>query len=176
MGPVISKEAFERISEDINTAEKEGGKILLDGRVKRPENLKGYFLGPTVIENVKPGTLMGTKEIFGPVIGLMKVNTLDEAIEVINSSEYANTTSLFTANGGAAQRFVNNVAPSMVGINLGVPAPMAFFSFGGSKASFFGDIKVHGNSSVEFYTEKHTTVYRWFEEGMKEASSPLWAD
>lgn len=118
---------------------------------------------------------MATKEIFGPVIGLMQVATMNDAIELLNSSTYANTTSLFTTNGGAARKFISEVAPSMVGINLGVPAPMAFFSFGGSKDSFFGDIKVHGNSSVEFFTEKHAAMTRWYETGTEGAVSPMWA-
>ena len=175
LGPVISKEAKERISADIETAEKEGGEILVDGREYKVKGFeKGYFLGPTVIDKIKPNTLMATKEIFGPVIGLMQVQTLDEAIEVINELEYANTTSIFTSNGGASREFVDRVSPSMVGINLGVPAPMAFFSFGGSKASFFGDIKVHGASSVEFFCEKHTAMVRWYDKGASQEVSPLW--
>lgn len=175
LGPVISKAAKERITADITAAVSEGAELLIDGRectVKGHE--EGYFMGPTVIENIKPGSLMATKEIFGPVIGLMKVDSLDAAIELLNSSEFANTTSLFTTNGGAARKFVNEVVPSMVGINIGVPAPMAFFSFGGSKDSFFGDIKVHGNSSVEFFTEKHTTMVRWYEKGIEASVSSIW--
>ncbi len=174
MGPVISAQAKERILSDIETAVGEGAELLLDGRDPNVPGLDGYFLAPTVFGNVKPGTLLSTKEIFGPVIGLMRVDTLDAAIDLINSSPYGNTTSLFTSNGGAARYFVSNVNPSMVGINLGVPAPMAFFSFGGSKDSFFGDVKVHGNSAVEFFTEKHTVMTRWFQEGVDAAASPMW--
>lgn len=174
IGPVISKEAKERIIQDINTAIEEGAEVLVDGRDSGMD--KGYFLKPTVLDKVKPGTLMGTKEIFGPVIGLMQTKTMDEAIEILNASEYANTTSLFTSNGGAARQFSAKVTPSMVGINLGVPAPMAFFSFGGSKASFFGDVKVHGSSAVEFFTERHTTMTRWYAEGTNSAVSPLWTE
>lgn len=174
LGPVISAAAKERIINDINTAISEGAEVLVDGR--NPNTDKGYFLAPTVLDKVKPGTLMGTKEIFGPVIGLMQVNTMDEAIEILNSSNYANTTSLFTSNGGAAREFSAKVTPSMVGINLGVPAPMAFFSFGGSKESFFGDVKVHGTSAVEFFTERHTTMVRWYAKGTNSAVSPLWSN
>ena len=173
LGPVISQEAKDRIIKDISTAVEEGAEILVDGR---GQNGEGYFLGATVLDNIKPGTLMADKEIFGPVIGMMKVKTMDEAIELINGSNYANTTSIFTSNGGAAREFISKVTPSMVGVNLGVPAPMAFFSFGGSKASFFGDIKVHGASSVEFFTEKHTSMVRWYQEGLNEVVSPLWKD
>jgi len=174
MGPVISAQAKERILSDIETAITEGAELLLDGRNPNVPGLDGYFLEPTVFGNVKPNTLLTSKEIFGPVISIMQVRTLDEAIDLINGSPYGNTTSLFTSNGGAARYFVANVNPSMVGINLGVPAPMAFFSFGGAKDSFFGDVKVHGNSSVEFFTEKHTVMTRWFKEGVDGVVSPMW--
>jgi malonate-semialdehyde dehydrogenase (acetylating)/methylmalonate-semialdehyde dehydrogenase len=174
MGPVISKEAKERIIQDIEQAVTEGAELLLDGRKKTPT--KGYFLNPTVLDKVRPGTLMATKEIFGPVIGLMQASSLDEAIDLLNQSEYANTTSIFTNNGRWARQFSDRVSPSMVGVNLGVPAPMAFFSFGGSKESFFGDIKVHGDSAIEFYTEKHTIMTRWYDDSKEQSVSPLWKD
>ena len=175
LGPVISKAAKDRISRDIETAIKEGAEVLADGRKIKVDGFeKGYFLGPTVLDKINKGTLMAKKEIFGPVIGLMQVKSLDEAIDLLNSSEFANTTSLFTNNGGAARTFIQKVTPSMVGINIGVPAPMAFFSFGGSKDSFFGDIKVHGKSSVEFFTEKHTAMIRWYEQGTEASLSSIW--
>lgn len=175
LGPVISKAAQERITADITTAISEGAEVLIDGRNCKVEGLEeGYFMGPTVLDKINPGTLMATKEIFGPVIGLMKVDNMDQAIELLNSSQYANTTSLFTSNGGAARKFINEVIPSMVGINIGVPAPMAFFSFGGSKDSFFGDVKVHGKSSIEFFTEKHTSMIRWFEQGTDASNAAIW--
>ena len=130
LGPVISAEAKSRIEKDIETALSEGAELLVDGRNPKTKE-KGYFLAPTVLDKVKPGTTMAQKEIFGPVIGLMQVGTHDEAIEILNSSNYSNTTSIFTSNGGA-RKFVAEVAPSMVGVNLGVPAHGAF-SFGGSK-------------------------------------------
>lgn len=174
MGPVISAEAKERILGDIETAVSEGAELLVDGRNHKVPGLNGYFMGPTVFDKVKPGTLLTDKEIFGPVIGLMQVKSLDEAVELLNSSPYGNTTSIFTSNGGAARYFTSRVNPSMVGVNLGVPAPMAFFSFGGSKDSFFGDVKAHGSSAVEFFTEKHTVMTRWFKEGVDAVASPLW--
>jgi len=117
---------------------------------------------------------MATKEIFGPVIGLMKVDQLAEAIDLINSSSYANTCSIFSNDGMEAQQFIDSVHPSMVGVNLGVPAPMAFFSFGGSKESFFGDVKVHGQSSIEFFTEEHTVMQRWFNLDDNQQLNPHW--
>jgi malonate-semialdehyde dehydrogenase (acetylating)/methylmalonate-semialdehyde dehydrogenase len=104
------------------------------------------------------------EEVFGPVVLLAQTKTLDEAITWLNSSEYGNTTSLFTSSGSAARKFMYEVDPSMIGINIGVPAPMSFFSFGGSKDSFFGDIKAHGSASVDFYTDTKVTVQRWFKD------------
>ena len=173
MGPVISLEAKNRILQDIEQAKSEGAECIYEGsEQQRMES--GYFVAPHVFENVKPGSLLATKEIFGPVISLMKVDTLGEAIKLINSSNFANTCSIFTTNGMAAREFSQNVHPSMVGINLGVPAPMAFFSFGGSKDSFYGDVKVHGKSSVEFFTEKLTVMQRWFNEDRNENLNPHW--
>ncbi len=174
MGPVISQSALERINSDIEIALKEGAEIVYDGRKSVPQN-GGFYLGPVVLDNVKPGTLMATKEIFGPVIGLMKVDHLSQAVELINSSDYANTCSIFSNDGMEAQQFIDSVHPSMVGVNLGVPAPMAFFSFGGSKESFFGDVKVHGQSSIEFFTEEHTVMQRWFNLDEKQDLNPHWS-
>jgi malonate-semialdehyde dehydrogenase (acetylating) / methylmalonate-semialdehyde dehydrogenase len=160
MGPLISQEAKNRVIGLIESAEKEGAKVLLDGR-KGAEKLPGFFLKPTVIADVRPGMRVSDEEIFGPVVLLGKVNSLDEAIGWINSSPFANTTTLFTTNGAATRKFCAEVDPSMIGINIGVPAPMSFFSFGGSKDSFFGDIKVHGAESVAFFTDERTITSRW---------------
>ena len=173
MGPVISKTAMERINKDIESAISEGANIVYDGRDKVPDG-DGFYVGPVVLDNIKPGTLMATKEIFGPVIGLMHVGQLSEAIDLINSSSYANTCSIFSNDGMEVQQFIDSVHPSMVGINLGVPAPMAFFSFGGSKESFFGDVKVHGQSSIEFFTEEHTVMQRWFNLDENQQLNPHW--
>jgi malonate-semialdehyde dehydrogenase (acetylating)/methylmalonate-semialdehyde dehydrogenase len=160
MGPVISQAAKERISILIQSAADEGGRILLDGR-QGVEKMSGFFLKPTVITNVVPTMRVAREEIFGPVVCLSKAKTLEEAIAWINSCDYANTTTIFTTNGGAARKFSYEVHPSMVGINIGVPAPMAFFSFGGSKDSFFGDIKVHGAAALNFYTDTKVSIQRW---------------
>ncbi len=160
IGPVISEEARTRVKGLIQSAADEGAKILLDGR-NGIEDLSGYFLKPTVITEVKKDMRIAKEEIFGPVICLSKVKTFDEAIEWLNSSEYGNTASLFTSSGAAARKFSYEVDPSMIGINIGVPAPMAFFSFGGTKASFFGDIKAHGQASADFYTDTKVTIERW---------------
>lgn len=160
MGPLISDAALERVKGLIQSAHDEGATIRLDGR-KGIESLPGYFLRPTVITNVTRNMRIAREEVFGPVVCISKVKSLEEAIEWINHSNFANTTSLFTSSGATAREFCYRVDPAMIGINIGVPAPMSFFSFGGAKDSFFGDVKAHGASSVEFYTDIRTTIRRW---------------
>ena len=167
IGPVISEEAKRRVSELIESAKNEGANVLVDGR-EEVDHLEGYFLKPTIVTSIKKGMKIAREEVFGPVVCLAQVKSFDEAIEWLNSSEYGNTTSLFTTSGAAARKFCYEVDPSMIGINIGVPAPMAFFSFGGSKASFFGDVKVHGQVSVDFYTDTKVAVQRW------EKDSSIW--
>jgi malonate-semialdehyde dehydrogenase (acetylating)/methylmalonate-semialdehyde dehydrogenase len=163
VGPLISEAAVKRVASLIQSAADQGASILIDGRKANvPSN--GYFIGPTVIKDITADMTIAKEEVFGPVILLGKVDSLDEAIQWLNSSEYANTASLFTASGEAARKFSYEVDPSMIGINIGVPAPMAFFSFGGAKQSFFGDIKAHGHASVDFYTDTKVTVERWFKD------------
>ena len=173
MGPVATAKAKERILKDIEAGIKEGAELLLDGRNVKVPGREGHFIGPTVFNKIKPGTTLTTKEIFGPVIGLIQMKNLDEAITMINNSNYGNTTSLFTSNGAAARYFISKVEPSMVGINLGVPAPMSTFGFGGSKESFFGDIKGQ-SSAVRFFTEEHISMIRWFDDSVEEFVSPHW--
>lgn len=159
MGPLISRAAVDRVKGLIQSAVDEGATVLLDGRNQAPS--RGYYLRPTVIGDVKPNMRIAKEEVFGPVVCLAKAKTLDEAIAWINSSPFANTASLFTSSGAAARQFSYEVAPAMLGLNIGVPAPMAFFSFGGAKDSFFGDVKAHGTQSVQFYTDTKVTIQRW---------------
>jgi malonate-semialdehyde dehydrogenase (acetylating)/methylmalonate-semialdehyde dehydrogenase len=167
MGPVISKEAKSRVKGLIQSALDEGAVMLLDGR-KDVDQMPGYFLKPTVIGDVTEKMRVAREEIFGPVVLLSKVKTFDEAIEWINRCNFANTTTLFTSSGPATRKFCNEVDPSMIGINIGVPAPMSFFSFGGTKDSFFGDIKAHGAGAVDFFTDKKIITERWM------ADSTVW--
>jgi malonate-semialdehyde dehydrogenase (acetylating) / methylmalonate-semialdehyde dehydrogenase len=160
MGPLISPSAKERVKGLIESAKKEGAEILVDGRVG-VDQMKGYFLKPSVVAGVTKEMRIAREEVFGPVVCLAKVNSLDEAIHWLNDSPFANTTTLFTSSGAAARKFSYEVDPSMIGINIGVPAPMAFFSFGGSKDSFFGDIKAHGSACIDFYTDSKVTIQRW---------------
>lgn len=167
MGPLISNESKLRIMGLIQSAEDQGAHVLVDGRKsekfkKSVElNQKGFYLHPSVIADVTESMRVAQEEIFGPVVLLSQVKNLDEAIAWINRCPFANTTTLFTSHGPSARKFCSEVAPSMIGINIGVPAPMSFFSFGGAKESFFGDIKAHGAGSVNFFTEEKIVTQRW---------------
>ncbi len=162
MGPVVSRRHKERVLSYVEAGQRDGAELLLDGRQPRVEKYpQGHFVGPTVFDGVRPDMTIGTEEIFGPVASVTHVRDLDEAIETIQRSGYANATSIFTSSGRAAREFRYRVGVSMIGVNIGVAAPMAFFPFGGTKGSFFGDLKVHGNDAVEFYTDKRVVISRW---------------
>ena len=167
MGPVISEESRQRILGLIQSALDEGAEMLLDGREVK-DSKGGFFIRPTVLGKVTLEMKIAQEEVFGPVVLMSKTDTLDNAIQWVNQSPFANTTTLFTTSGAAARKFSYEVTPSMVGINIGVPAPMAYFSFGGSKDSFFGDIKVHGRAGVNFFTDTKVTINRW------EKDSSIW--
>ena len=158
MGPLISQASVDRVKGLIQSAADEGAEILMDGR---QHNGRGYFLRPTIVGNVTAKMRIAREEIFGPVVCLARAKSLDEAIAWINSSPFANTASLFTGSGAAARQFSYEAAPTMLGLNIGVPAPMAFFSFGGAKDSFFGDVKAHGAGSMNFFTDTKVTIQRW---------------
>jgi malonate-semialdehyde dehydrogenase (acetylating)/methylmalonate-semialdehyde dehydrogenase len=163
MGPVISARHRERVVSYIDKGVTEGAKLVLDGReLKVPERERGFFLGPTVFDDVSPAMTIGRDEIFGPVASITPVRTLDEAIGVMHAHPNANATSIFTSSGKSAREFARLASASMVGVNIGVAAPMAYFPFGGAKDSFFGDLKVHGRDTYEFYTDKKVVISRWF--------------
>ena len=163
MGPVISKQHREKILGYIEKGIAEGATLALDGRgYKDPKNPNGYFLGPTVFTNVTPDMVIAREEIFGPVLCVMKADTFDEAIAIVKKHDLGNATSIFTSSGKSARDYRWHVEPSMLGVNIGVASPMAFFPFGGAKGSFFGDLKAHGQDSIEFYTDKKVTIARWF--------------
>ena len=163
MGPVISARAKERILGYIEKGVAEGAKLQVDGRsIKVEGGEKGFYVGPTVFSDVTPQMTIAKDEIFGPVVALMKAKDLDEAIAIHQSHPYANAASIFTDSGKAARKFVYECHSSMVGVNIGVAAPAAFFTFGGAKGSFFGDLKAHGRESVFFYTDGKTAISRWY--------------
>jgi malonate-semialdehyde dehydrogenase (acetylating)/methylmalonate-semialdehyde dehydrogenase len=163
MGPVIRAQHRDKVVSYIEKGVAEGAKLVLDGRnLKVPEREKGFFVGPTVFDDVSPDMAIGRDEIFGPVASITPVKTLEEAIAVMHGHPNANATSIFTSSGKAAREFARLASASMVGVNIGVAAPMAYFPFGGSKDSFFGDLKVHGRDTYEFYTDKKVVISRWF--------------
>lgn len=162
MGPVISPQSKERIERLIEQGVQEGARLLADGRdivVRGYE--RGNFLRPTVLDNVVPGGIIARTEIFGPVLGLIHAETVEEAIALVNSGEYGNMACLFTSSGAAARKFRNEVMAGNVGINIGVAAPMAFFPFSGWKASFFGTLHGQGRHAVEFFTQTKVVIERW---------------
>jgi malonate-semialdehyde dehydrogenase (acetylating)/methylmalonate-semialdehyde dehydrogenase len=165
MGPVISAKAKQFILEMIDTGVKEGAKLLLDGRgLTVPGYEKGYFVGCTVFADVKPGTKIHTTEIFGPVVSIMKADNLDEAIKIINEHEYGNGASIYTQNGYYARKFKVETNAGMLGVNVGIPAPVAYLPFGGMKNSQLADIKAQGKAVINFYTEDKIITERFWEE------------
>ena len=172
MGPLITGIHKKNVEAYIEKGISEGADLLLDGRNAEVKGLeKGHFLGASIFNKVKPNMTIVKEEIFGPVLSVMQAETLEQAIELANRSNYGNGASIFTASGGAAHRFRKDIQCGMIGINAGVPAPMAFFSFGGHKESIFGDLKTQGTDSVEFYTKKKAVIVRWIESG---ASGSVW--
>jgi malonate-semialdehyde dehydrogenase (acetylating)/methylmalonate-semialdehyde dehydrogenase len=162
MGPLVSQKHRERVMGYIDTGVSEGAKLAVDGRSQSVAQYpKGAFLGATVFEQVDPAMKIGSEEIFGPVAAVARADSLDDAIARVKQSEFGNAVSIFTTSGKAAREFRYRVGVSMIGVNVGVAAPMAFFPFGGTKGSFFGDLKAHGKDSVEFFTDKKVVISRW---------------
>ncbi len=162
MGPLVTAAHRERIRGLIARGVDEGAKPVLDGRaLEVSEGRQGFFLGPTLFDHVTPAMTVYREEIFGPVLVVLRVGSLDEAIALVNANPYGNGTALFTRSGQAAQKFERDVQVGMVGINVPIPVPMAFFSFGGWKQSLFGDLHVHGMEGVKFYTRTKTVTSRW---------------
>ena len=162
MGPLVTSVHRDRIRGIIAAGVAQGAKVVLDGRdLAVPGAGKGFFLGPTLLDHVTPGMTVYREEIFGPVLVVVRVRTLDEAIEFVNQNPYGNGTAIFTDSGRAAQRFEHEIQVGMVGVNVAIPVPMAFFSFGGWKQSLFGDLHVHGMEGVKFYTRTKTVTSRW---------------
>ena len=162
MGPVITAESRTRIESLVQRGQASGGRVLVDGR--RPQIAgyeKGHFVRPTVVEFDSPGGELAQTEIFGPVLSLTHVNTLDDAIAAVNASSYGNMACIFTSSGAAARKFRYEVRAGNIGVNIGVAAPMAFFPFSGWRGSFFGDLHAQGKDAVEFYMDKKIVVERW---------------
>jgi malonate-semialdehyde dehydrogenase (acetylating)/methylmalonate-semialdehyde dehydrogenase len=164
MGPLVTKAHRDKVASYIDAGEADGAKIVVDGRnVQANGGQDGFWLGPTLIDQVTPEMSIYTDEIFGPVLSVVRVETYDEALELVNSNPYGNGTAIFTNDGGAARRFQNEVQVGMVGINVPIPVPMAYYSFGGWKASLFGDSHAHGMDGVQFFTRQKAITQRWLD-------------
>jgi malonate-semialdehyde dehydrogenase (acetylating) / methylmalonate-semialdehyde dehydrogenase len=162
MGPVVTRQAQERIVGLIDSGERQGASIEVDGRgFTVPGHEDGFFVGPTVIDRVSTDMEVYTEEIFGPVLSVVRTDTVEEAIALINANPYGNGTAIFTSSGEAARRFQRGVHVGMIGINVPVPVPMAYYSFGGWKDSLFGDKHIHGPEGVSFYTRAKVVTARW---------------
>jgi len=163
MGPLITGEHRDRVEGLVGSGEREGAKIACDGRGASVAGAPGgFYLGATVVDHVAAGMTLAREEVFGPVLNVMRMDDLDQAIELANASAYGNGASIFTSSGGAAREFKHRVKAGMVGINVGVPATMAMFPFTGWDASFFGDLHIQGRESVQFYTQQKVITSRWF--------------
>ncbi|HTQ56261.1 MAG TPA: CoA-acylating methylmalonate-semialdehyde dehydrogenase [Bryobacteraceae bacterium] len=161
MGPLVTAEHRQRVLGYIEKGIAEGATLLVDGR-ERAQGGDGFFVGPTVFDGVAPEMTIAREEIFGPVLSVIRVKDLDHAIALVNRSAFGNTTSIFTADGKSAREYAARVEVGMVGVNVGVAAPMAFFPFSGWKNSFYGDLHAHGRDAVAFYTEQKVIMSRWF--------------
>jgi len=164
VGPVISCTARDRIREWIDRGEADGGTVVVDGRAADGPAGSSY-VGPTIIDDVAPESDIVAEEVFGPVLTVVRAESLDDAIAIVNRSRFGNGTSIFTESGATVRRYKHEVQAGMIGVNIGVAAPVAFFPFSGWKDSFFGDLHAHGPDAVEFYTRKKTVTSRWFADG-----------
>ncbi|MET8651066.1 CoA-acylating methylmalonate-semialdehyde dehydrogenase [Nocardia aurea] len=164
MGPLVTREHRDRVAGYLEAGESDGATVVLDGRGVRVDGSDdGFWLGPTVLDHVDPGMSVYTDEIFGPVLSVVRVDSYDEGLALINANPYGNGTAIFTNDGGAARRFHHEVEVGMVGINVPIPVPMAYYSFGGWKNSLFGDAHAHGTDGVAFFTRGKAVTARWLD-------------
>jgi malonate-semialdehyde dehydrogenase (acetylating)/methylmalonate-semialdehyde dehydrogenase len=173
VGPVVSERARDRIRAAVDRATQQGANPIVDGR-DPGEVRNGSYLGPTILDGVRPEMEAAREEIFGPVLSIIQAESLDEAIEIVRRSRFGNGVSIFTESGAAVRRFRHEVDAGMVGVNIGVAAPVAFFPFSGWKDSFLGDLHAHGGDAVDFYTRKKTVTTRWFSSG--QGSGPYFVE
>ncbi|MGH8701759.1 MAG: CoA-acylating methylmalonate-semialdehyde dehydrogenase, partial [Burkholderiales bacterium] len=162
MGPLVTAQHRDKVAGYIDQGVKEGARLVVDGRGHKVRGSEsGYFLGTTLFDDVTPAMKIYQDEIFGPVLIVLRATTLEDAIALVNRNPYANGTAIFTESGGAARRFENEIQVGMVGVNVPIPVPVAFYSFGGWKSSLFGDLHVHGMEGVKFYTRTKAITTRW---------------
>ena len=174
MGPLVTRAAQERVSGYIEAGEAAGATLVVDGRTVTPDaEGDGFFVGPTLFDHVTPEMSIYTDEIFGPVLSVVRADTYDEAVALVNANPYGNGTAIFTNDGGAARRFENEVQVGMIGINVPVPVPMAYYSFGGWKNSLFGDTHAHGAEGVHFFTRGKVVTTRWIDPARRGGAGEL---
>jgi malonate-semialdehyde dehydrogenase (acetylating)/methylmalonate-semialdehyde dehydrogenase len=171
MGPLVTKPHFDKVKGYVDQGVAEGATLVVDGRgIRVPGHEEGYFLGACLFDHVKPGMVIYQEEIFGPVLGVVRVKTLAEAMDMIDAHEYGNGTCIFTRDGEAARYFSDNILVGMVGVNVPLPVPVAYHSFGGWKRSIFGDLHAYGPDAVRFYTKRKTITQRWPSAGVREGA------
>jgi malonate-semialdehyde dehydrogenase (acetylating)/methylmalonate-semialdehyde dehydrogenase len=164
MGPLVTEAHRDRVASYIDVADADGATVVVDGRDVQPDGAaEGFWLGPTLLDNVPTSSTVYTDEIFGPVLEIVRVASYDEGIALINASPYGNGTSIFTNDGGAARRFQNEIEVGMVGINVPIPVPVAYYSFGGWKDSLFGDGKAYGTHGFDFFSREKAITSRWLD-------------
>ena len=171
MGPLVTRAHFEKVKGYVDTGVAEGAKLLVDGRgIKVSGHEEGFFLGPCLFDHVKPHMTIYLEEIFGPVLGIVRVASLQEGMDLIDAHEYGNGTCIFTRDGEAARYFTDNIQVGMVGVNVPLPVPVAYHSFGGWKRSLFGDLHAYGPDAVRFYTKRKAITQRWPSAGVREGT------
>lgn len=173
MGPLVSRQHRDRVASYLDVAEAEGARVALDGR-KADVPADGFLLGPSVVDRVQPDMRLAREEIFGPVLSVVRCDDLEQALDVGRGCEYGNGACIFTRSGWAARQFKRKFNAGMIGINVGVPAPMAWFPFTGWNKSFFGDLHIQGQESIQFYTQQKMTLTRWFESASESHADPIW--
>ena len=162
MGPLVTRAHLDKVASYVDAGEREGATLVVDGRtVDADGEADGFWLGPTLFDHVRPDMSIYTDEIFGPVLSVVRADTYQEALDLVNANEYGNGTAIFTSNGGAARAFETDVQVGMIGVNVPIPVPMAYYSFGGWKASLFGDAHAHGVEGVHFFTRGKVVTTRW---------------
>ena len=165
MGPLITREHRDRVASYVANAAAEGAVVAADGRNNEASKSNGFFLGPTLLDHVKPGMRCYDEEIFGPVLSVVRADSYEQGLRIINSNPYGNGVAIFTRDGGAARQFQFDVEVGLVGINVPIPVPVAYYSFGGWKASLFGDLHMYGPEGIQFYTRPKVVTSRWPDPG-----------
>jgi len=173
MGPLVSRAHRDRVATYLDVAQGEGAEVALDGRAFDLPSA-GFLLGPSVVDHVRPSMRLAREEIFGPVLSVVRTGDLEEALAIGRQCEYGNGASIFTRGGWAARAFKRRFNAGMIGINVGVPAPMAWFPFTGWNKSFFGDLHIQGVEGVHFYTQQKMTMTRWFRTATESHADPIW--